>query len=250
MAGMEKSTYLDYLDADYRRLREVATGVPDAPVPSCPGWTMTDLVKHVAEVYVDKTRIMRTGVEQQWPPELAGGSPLDALEVAYRELAGELAARKPDEPALTWYLPEQKAGFWMRRMAQETVIHRVDAELAAGAELAPIPDDLAVDGIDEVLVCFLSFASHGWPQMFADHLAGRDGAAVSIEAGAGRWSVALAESGVDVSTGVTGGAATVSGSPAEVLLWAWRRAGDETVRRAGDLALIDTLRTVLGDATV
>jgi hypothetical protein len=152
---------------------------------------MTDLVKHVAEVYVDKTRIMRTGVEQQRPPELA-----------------------------------------------------------AGAELAPIPDDLAVDGIDEVLVCFLSFASHGWPQMFADHLAGCDGAAVSIEAGAGRWSVVLTESGVDVNTGVTGGAATVSGAPADVLLWAWRRAGDDTVRRDGDLALIDTLRTVLGNATM
>ena len=41
-------------------------------------------------------------------------------------------------------------GFWFRRMAHETVIHRVDAELAAGLPTAHVPDDLAIDGIDEV----------------------------------------------------------------------------------------------------
>ena len=46
-------------------------------------------------------------------------------------------------------------------MAQETVIHRVDAELAAGEPIAPIPDDLAVDGIDEVLERFLAYGSRG-----------------------------------------------------------------------------------------
>jgi hypothetical protein len=40
-------------------------------------------------------------------------------------------------------------------MAQETVIHRVDAELAAGAPVAVIPGDLAADGIDELLAAFV-----------------------------------------------------------------------------------------------
>ena len=44
-------------------------------------------------------------------------------------------------------------------MAQETVIHRVDAELGAGAELAPIPVDLAHDGIDEFLVAFVEYGA-------------------------------------------------------------------------------------------
>ena len=54
--------------------------------------------------------------------------------------------------------------FWIRRMAQETVIHRVDAELALGEPFAPIPDDLALDGIDEVLERFLAFGTHGVAQ--------------------------------------------------------------------------------------
>jgi hypothetical protein len=47
-------------------------------------------------------------------------------------------------------------------MAQETVIHRADAELAAGAPVAVIPGDLAADGIDELLGR-LRAVRHGHP---------------------------------------------------------------------------------------
>ena len=46
--GMDKPRYLDLLDADYRRLRSVAAGALDAKVPSCPEWTVRDLLQHVA----------------------------------------------------------------------------------------------------------------------------------------------------------------------------------------------------------
>ncbi|MFI9841578.1 hypothetical protein ACIHFD_31395 [Nonomuraea sp. NPDC051941] len=39
--------------------------------------------------------------------------------------------------------------------------------------------DLAVDGIDEILVTFLAFASRQWPEDFGDGLAGADGRAVT-----------------------------------------------------------------------
>ena len=42
-------------------------------------------------------------------------------------------------------------------MAQETVIHRIDAELGADVPIAPIPDDLAIDGIDELLKVFVAY---------------------------------------------------------------------------------------------
>jgi hypothetical protein len=41
----------------------------------------------------------------------------------------------------------------------------------------------------------------------------------------------------------------VSGSPEGVLLWLWRRAGDERVDFAGDQHLIGQLRQLLGVAT-
>jgi len=139
-----------------------------APVPSCPEWTAEDLVRHVGTVYLHKTESMRLGrFPEPWPPDTAGESMVDLLDRGYRDLLAEFAARKPDEQTVTWYGPEQTVGFWIRRMAQETVIHRVDAELALGEPIAPIPDDLALDGIDEVLERFLSFSTTEWADDFA-----------------------------------------------------------------------------------
>ena len=54
-----------------------------------------------------------------------------------------------------WSWSAQKdVGFIQRRMAQESAVHRWDAELAVGAP-NPIDADLAVDGVDEFLTLFL-----------------------------------------------------------------------------------------------
>jgi len=76
---MEASRYLDCLAADYGDLRDaVATVEPTVTVPSCPGWTVADLVVHVSQVYLHKAALMRTGEEPQpWPPpHLAAEPPL------------------------------------------------------------------------------------------------------------------------------------------------------------------------------
>jgi hypothetical protein len=44
-------------------------------------------------------------------------------------------------------------------------------------------------------------------------------------------------------------AAQVSGDPAAVLLWLWRRAGDEAVRIDGDHAAVGRLREMMEAAT-
>jgi uncharacterized protein (TIGR03083 family) len=247
---VDKSRYLACLESDYQRLRAVAQDAADPPVPSCPEWTMPDLVRHVAEVYVDKTETMRHNKEQSSPPALSSDDPLTALDGAYVALVAELTARSSADTTATWYGPDQTVGFWVRRMAQETVIHRVDGEQAAGVEQAPIPDDLAVDGIDEVLVRFLSYMSFEYPRMLGDRLTGCDGRAVLVDAGHTRWSVRLAPSGLAVSTGpFDETAARVSGTPVAVLLWLWRRADDTVVTVDGDAELVGTLREMMEDAT-
>src|SRR5690348_15295407 len=130
---MENSRYLACLAADFQRLKDVATGRAEATVPSCPGWTMDDLVRHVGQVYLHKVGAMRDGVEpQEWPPKgTESEEPLRVLERGYAALLHEFDTRKPEDPAGSWYAPDHTVGFWIRRMAQETVIHRIDAELAA-----------------------------------------------------------------------------------------------------------------------
>jgi hypothetical protein len=73
---------------------------------------------------------------------LAAEAPLAALGRAYGALRAEFRTRGPALPALTWYDPDQTVAFWIRRMAQETVIHRIDAELAARLPVTPVPGNL------------------------------------------------------------------------------------------------------------
>jgi uncharacterized protein (TIGR03083 family) len=245
---VDEQRFLECLEADYTRLREVVPDALDEPVPSCPGWTGGDLVRHVTEVYLHKTETMRQGVwPAPWPPSLPG-APMAVLDDAYRQLVGELTARKPSDTALTWYEPDQTVGFWYRRMAQETVIHRVDAELAAGLPIAPISADLAADGIDEVLVAFLAYETRTWPDDFP-HLTGGD-LSVLVGVGDARWLVRLDKGALTVDTDPAGqGASQVSGDPSAVLRWLWRRADDSAVHIDGDLAGVERLRALMAEAT-
>jgi uncharacterized protein (TIGR03083 family) len=245
---VDEKRFLETLDADYRRLAEVVAGSLGETVPSCPDWTGADLAEHVASVYLHKTEIMRRGeFPHDWQPDL-GADPLAALRGAYGELTAEFAARKPDEPAPTWYAPVQTVGWWMRRMAQETVIHRVDAELAAGVEPAPIPPDLAADGIDEALVCFLAYAATAYPEELREHLAGSDGSTVRLDTESGSWLVQLGPDTVSVAQDAAVGdaEAVIRGTEDAVLRWLWRRAGNDAVELDGNRAVVGKLHHLMG----
>lgn len=232
---MENPRFLECLAADFGRLREVVAGNLNAPVPTCPGWEMADLARHVGEVYVHKTIAMREGAEPStWPPEgLADEEPLTLLDRSYSDLVAEFAAREPEDQAGTWYGPDQTVGFWIRRMAQETVIHRIDAELAAGQPVAPVPDDLAVDGVDELLKVFLAYSVATWPDYFTEILASSPGHGYSLQTAGTGWTVRTALGAVSVEDGAEDGAGSqsgagaaeveVSGPPEAMLRWVWNR---------------------------
>jgi uncharacterized protein (TIGR03083 family) len=226
---MEYSRFLDCLAADFARLRAVAPTDPTAAVPSCPGWTVADLTHHVGEVYLHKTLAMREGAEPDpWPPEeLADEEPLALLDRAYAGLLDEFAAHRPEDPAGSWYTPDQTVGFWARRMAQETVIHRIDAELGTGQPVAPVPADLAVDGIDELLKVFVAYSVATWGDYFTDILAGSPGRTSTVRTEGAAWRVRTGPGLFAVEDGADDDAADVrvSGPPTAVLRWLWNREG-------------------------
>jgi hypothetical protein len=201
-------------------------------------------------VYLHKTESMRQGrLPQPWPPDLSAEPALSLLDQSYAGMRGEFAARKPDEPSVTWYEPEQTVGFWIRRMAQETVIHRVDAEQAVAQPLAEIPDDLAVDGIDELLERFLAYGSHRWHEDFAPVLPPAGVAPVLVRAGGRGWLVRADPGGVEIQEAAGADAPSrIGGDPVPMLLWLWRRA-DAGVTLEGDGVPIERLRTLLREAT-
>lgn len=246
---MENSRHLDCLAADFARLRAVAATNLTAPVPSCPGWTVGDLARHVGQVYLHKTLSMRDGAEPDpWPPrELADEEPLALLDRTYAGLIAEFAARKPQDPAGSWYTPDPTVGFWIRRMAQETVIHRIDAELGTGEPVAPVPADLAVDGIDELFKVFVAYSVAEWGDYFTDILGASPGRTYTIRAAEAAWRIrtGLGLFTVEDGPGDAAPDVTVSGSPADVLRWAWNReaAGEPSgVTVVGAAEAIEELR--------
>src|SRR4051812_25837035 len=85
--------YLASFRADTDRLTALAR-VADlaAPVPSCPGWALADLVRHCGSVYAHKVAALRAGRapgEGEW--DTGGGLQGDALVDWHDERARELA---------------------------------------------------------------------------------------------------------------------------------------------------------------
>jgi len=256
---MESRRLLTCLAADFDRLHTVVADADlTATVPTCPGWTAADLVRHVAMVYLHKVECMRTRrFPQQWPPDVEGEESVPLLDRAYAALTAEFAARRPTDPAATFVDGDQTVGFWIRRMAQETVIHRIDAEKALGQPLAPIPDDLAVDGVDEILVIFLGYASRRWPEEFGPALKEATGRTVRLSAAGRSWLVTMTSDGIDVRIGATtpadrpdGAVAFVDGPPSALLRWLWARGGEDELRFDGDSGAVTELRSALATATL
>jgi uncharacterized protein (TIGR03083 family) len=126
-------------------------------VPGCPGWTVRDLTVHLGSVHRFHAAHIGRGVTDPPPKPEPADPPADddALRAWFSDGVDELlvALRRvdPDLPAWNWapHTP-QTASFWPRRMAQETAVHRWDAESAHG-EAVGFDLALAVDGIDERL---------------------------------------------------------------------------------------------------
>jgi len=227
--------YFALIDDDTERMLAVADGSTTATVPSCPEWTVADLVEHTGYVYLHKVRVMADGAfPADWPPTTyADLPPLELLRTAKDELFEEFSRHDVTEQTAT-FGADTTIGFWARRMALEIAVHRYDAELAAG-DVTEVPDDLAIDGIDEILTVMLA-SGYGDPEFARAHPV--DGT-VAIESGGLRWLATL--DGTTTVTVVVGpvsspstAVATASGDPDAVFLWLWGRLPDDAVTLTGD----------------
>ena len=243
---VETDRFLALLRTDGDLLAATAARGLDAEVPPCPGWRVRDVVTHTAEVYEHKLACIELRAKPQpWPPVWpADRDPLAWLADAHGRLLAVLGSTNPSTPAYTWWPEDQTVGFWARRMAQETAVHRVDAQSAFDA-IMPVDAELAVDGVDEVLTRMLA---GDWSDEPVERVGG--GERIEVMPGGQRWLVTIQPDSVEV--GDHDGAAvdgTVSGAPSDVLLWLWGRVGDQAVDLGGDLAAIRLLRERLARAT-
>lgn len=148
------------------------------PVPSCPGWNVGQLVRHLGGAHREATVIARTGVA---PPDDTFRDPThwyrdpaertaaavqelrDWMTAGARELAKTLLEVGPDVP-IVMPIERPTTRFTARRMAYETAIHRADAALALGVPYV-LDVDAAADAVDEWMelgALPLHFEVHPW----------------------------------------------------------------------------------------
>ncbi|MEV7245267.1 maleylpyruvate isomerase family mycothiol-dependent enzyme [Streptomyces sp. NPDC093248] len=151
-------TYREAIARETLRFTEAVDGAdPTSAVPSCPDWTLADLTRHVGALQRWFCTLLTRLVQE--PPrsrDVELGLPDSAaaypgwVAAGVPAVAAVLRDTDPEAPMWAWG-EDQHARFWARRMLFETLVHRVDAERAAGLD-PDIDSALAADGVDEFLV--------------------------------------------------------------------------------------------------
>jgi uncharacterized protein (TIGR03083 family) len=185
---------------------------------------MAALVGHVGGVYRWAAEMIRTQARERISRRDMAQPPSDPAAVVrwYEDALAEVAAVMEDvdpaSPVWNWQPGRPAtASFWHRRMAQETAVHRWDAQAAAG-DADPIDGALAVDGIDEYFELFLAGRVEAKP------VEGLHGSlhlhATDTE---GEWWVALAPDHIERRHEHAKADAAVRGPASTLLLWLWNR---------------------------
>lgn len=248
MAPLRADRYLDALTAQSALFAEALSGADlQQRVPTCPDWTLHQLTEHVGQAHRWATAIVTRPAPTPPEPTLDVAAPEDpdGLRIWLRDGAGELVdairATGPQTPVWSW-ADDHSAGFWARRMAHETAVHRADVELARGREFT-LEADLAADAISEWLGALSSPQAVEFRPEFAQ-LRG-NGQILHVHSTdpglgeAGEWIVRRTPSGPIWEHGHAKGDVAVRGAVVDLLLVLLRRVPPEQ-------APIE----VLGDAAV
>jgi uncharacterized protein (TIGR03083 family) len=245
-----KDFWISALRADGPAFRAAVTGTPlDAPVPSCPDWTVQDLVHHLGAVYEWVCGHAARGVTR--PPEQrrsrregrpAGPAALDWWDGEFAPLMEFLDGLDPELAAWNWAPQAKRAGFWHRRMAHETAVHRWDAQMAGGTA-EPVEAKLAADGVSEVLDSWLPGGRRRGP---TDRVGVVQLTAVDASQD---WSLRLRGDGVALLDTRTlldadshGIRVIAAGTASDLLLSLWGRVPFEVLHVTGDASLLESLR--------
>jgi uncharacterized protein (TIGR03083 family) len=205
-------------------------------VRSCPDWTGADLVWHLGEVHLFWRTIAGERFDDWRKAEaLKPERPADdGLLAWYRAGADEtvrvLTDADPAEEVWTW-ASQKDIAFIIRRMAQETAVHRWDAEDTAGNTWG-IEPAIAIDGIDEFFEHFFSNDR----EEFANESESVHLHCTDVE---GEWLVRVDGTEITVTKGHAKGDAAARGTASDLLLLLWRRITPDKVDVVGDAAALD-----------
>jgi uncharacterized protein (TIGR03083 family) len=242
---VDLNSYLAVLPPETTLFAEAADEAGlDAPVPTCPGWTVNDLVLHIGEVHRWATAAIAAKATKlsEIPGDSRGPLPepddtVDWLRRGADTLRQTLEAADPsvDYAAFLTDPPTPRLLFWARRQALETTVHRVDAESAVN-RCTPVAQDIALDGIDEFLTGFIP-RSRTPLRADSPHCL-----QIAPDYSDQRWTVSISSEMPVTERRATDADCIVSGPASDLYLALWNRAPLDSLKIEGDRAAIDLLR--------
>jgi uncharacterized protein (TIGR03083 family) len=215
---------------------------PGPVVPSCPEWTVRDLVRHLGGVHRWATSTVATPRTGPWGAnleEVVGGWPddqdlLDWFDAGWQALVTTLEQASPDLSCWTFLRAPSPLAMWARRQAHETAMHRVDVELAAGVRVSHLPAPFAADGIDELLTCFITRGSGTLRTEQARTLG------VRCDDAEGDWLVVISDEPASTTEiGSEGPDCTLTGRAEDLYLALWSRPEPGALTILGDKSVLD-----------
>lgn len=228
-----------------RLVADVAGADLRSAVPSCPGWTLGMLLRHLGGGHRWAEETVRTRATEYLPDDFfrdvagddTGEAPATWLLEGAAALAGALRAAGPDAELFAPFHYD-RTSFWARRFANETVVHRADACLGAGVALE-VDAVVAAEAIDEWMELDAHPAHFDMkPEKRAVLGPGRGIALVATDVDAS-WLVDLDGEGITWHRGAEPATVTLRGSVTDLLLVVYGRAATDTVDVDGDRALLN-----------
>jgi uncharacterized protein (TIGR03083 family) len=249
--------HLAVIERESARFAEATASLDSGgAVPSCPEWDVADLMWHLAEVQYFWGSIVEGlltdpgGVEDLERPD--DDDLADLVEAMSSRLVAAIGARNPDDACWSWHTGGETVGWVRRRQAHEALIHRVDADLAAG-NATDVDEILATDGVDEMIRVMLDASD--LPEWSEYHDAGTT-AVIEVTGRGASWALELGrftgespntgkvydDPVVKLVSGVDTPSAVITGSGVDLDLWLWGRGPVDRLTVEGDRSVADHIR--------
>ncbi|MFC1421230.1 maleylpyruvate isomerase family mycothiol-dependent enzyme [Streptacidiphilus cavernicola] len=255
--NLEFPDLLRLIDERATAFRAAVAAAPslDVQVPSCPEWTLFELVQHLgvgrrawaATIAAGPDAAVKSTAEGAPAAPRERAALLAWLAASTQELLDALREAGPDRGCWTWWGSSQSprtCGAVARHQLQEIAVHTYDAQLTLGAP-QPLPDEVARDGVAEFLsTCCATTAA--WPHKPAT---------LDFHAVEGlSWRLSLSADGARASrlptpaaTPATGEGpdaadASVRGTAHELVLFFYDRVPMDSLHIDGDGRVFDLLR--------
>jgi uncharacterized protein (TIGR03083 family) len=253
MSWLDFDRYLTELVSETDRLANTLhdLGV-DAPVPTCPEWTVADLAAHVGRGQRWVIGIIERLVDHPIPTPDHLYPPADHagrtawIKAGARDMAAAAERAGATTPVWTW-TADRTVGFWLRRFAHDVLVHRFDAESAAAGTVSDrfdVATDLAADGVSDVLFTVETLSSADGFQSVFLRLRG-NGQTLSFHAtddalgDVGEWRATRTAGGITWEHALGQSDVAVRGPAADLLLVLNRRWSPTRVEVLGDGALFE-----------